>query len=160
MITSDERKRLIQLLGMLGSDHDGEVLNAARLARKLVLDHKCTFEEIFSPTGRATNPGSGRNGEGGKVFSQKDLDEAYLRGFKEGVKLARSGNRGWRQWAKDRVDNDADLISDWELRFFGDFATGKFARPTAKQRAIFERVADRLGIELPEPTPEQAECPF
>lgn len=32
------RTRLVRLLGMIGSQHDGEALNAARLANKLVRD--------------------------------------------------------------------------------------------------------------------------
>jgi hypothetical protein len=44
-----ERDRLAMLLGMLGSDHDGEVLNAARLADRLVRDHGITLDAITAP---------------------------------------------------------------------------------------------------------------
>jgi hypothetical protein len=162
MLTDDEYKRLIQLLGMLGSDHDGEVLNAARLARKLVLNSKSTFEEIFSPAGRGHNPGGrpGMRGEGNKFFDQKDLQEAHDRGFAAGVKSARAYKAGgWKQWAKERVAIP-DEISPWELKFFSDFANGKFSRPTEKQRGIFERVAERLDLELPESRPNGSDPPF
>jgi hypothetical protein len=37
------RTRLAALLGMLGSDHDGEVTNAARAARRLIQHHGLTW---------------------------------------------------------------------------------------------------------------------
>ena len=40
--------RLVKLLGMIGSDHDGEALNAARLADKLVREAGLTWAEVFS----------------------------------------------------------------------------------------------------------------
>ena len=43
-----ERDRLAKLLGMLGSDHDGEVLNAARLADRLVRDHGITWLDAIT----------------------------------------------------------------------------------------------------------------
>jgi hypothetical protein len=43
--------RLAKLLGMLGSDRDGEVINAARAANKLVRSSGLTwFDVIASPT--------------------------------------------------------------------------------------------------------------
>jgi hypothetical protein len=45
-----ERQRLGRLLGMLGSDHDGEVINAAKLADQMVRKHGLTWEAIIAPT--------------------------------------------------------------------------------------------------------------
>ncbi len=39
--------RLIKLLGMIGSEHDGEALNAARLADRLVRENGLTWENII-----------------------------------------------------------------------------------------------------------------
>lgn len=41
------RARLAKLIGMLGSDHDGEVLNAARFIRKMAEDEKKTLAELL-----------------------------------------------------------------------------------------------------------------
>ena len=42
-----ERERLVALLGMTGSDGDGEALNAARLANKFLKDRKMTWSEVI-----------------------------------------------------------------------------------------------------------------
>jgi hypothetical protein len=44
-----DRDRLARLLGMLGSDHLGEVANAGRLADKLVRAAGLTWHDILSP---------------------------------------------------------------------------------------------------------------
>jgi hypothetical protein len=83
------------------------------------------------------------------------LQSEYQRGFAAGVKHTNpmaqtAANRRWKQWAKDRVDNDEDYLSAWEITFFGSFAVGRYATPSEKQRAVFEKIAARLDLELPE----------
>jgi hypothetical protein len=46
MSPSFARDRLTALLGMLGSDHDGEVVNAGRLATRLVRSAGLTWNEV------------------------------------------------------------------------------------------------------------------
>jgi hypothetical protein len=46
-LTSQEYERLTRLLGMFGSDFDGEVLNAARAAQKLVKSKGETWETVL-----------------------------------------------------------------------------------------------------------------
>ena len=41
--------RLAKLLGMTGSDHDGECLNAIRLANRVLAENKLTWHEAFQP---------------------------------------------------------------------------------------------------------------
>lgn len=50
-LTQPERERLIALLGMLGSEHDGEVVNAARLALKFLKDRQLTWESVLNVKG-------------------------------------------------------------------------------------------------------------
>jgi hypothetical protein len=45
-----DRDRLTRLLGMLGSDFDGEVANAGRLADKLVRSAGLTWPDIIAPS--------------------------------------------------------------------------------------------------------------
>jgi hypothetical protein len=45
-LSQDERKRLIALLGMLGSEHDGEVAAAARLTMKFLKTRGMTWTDI------------------------------------------------------------------------------------------------------------------
>jgi hypothetical protein len=42
--------RVAKLLGMLGSSHDGEVLNAARMADRAVRDAGLTWTDALQPT--------------------------------------------------------------------------------------------------------------
>jgi hypothetical protein len=42
--------RLAKLLGMIGSDHDGEALNAAKLANKMVGEAGMTWTEVLGRT--------------------------------------------------------------------------------------------------------------
>jgi hypothetical protein len=44
-----DRDRLSKLLGLLGSDHDGEVINAARAADRLVRDSGLRWPDIAMP---------------------------------------------------------------------------------------------------------------
>jgi len=44
-----DRERLAKLLGMVGSCHDGEALNAARAADALVRQADCTWFDIVQP---------------------------------------------------------------------------------------------------------------
>ncbi len=43
-------QKLSRVLGMMGSDHDGEVLNAARMADRLVRDAGLTWGALFTPS--------------------------------------------------------------------------------------------------------------
>src|SRR5690348_2846561 len=49
-----DRERLAKLLGLLGSNHDGEVLAAARQAERLRSAAGVTWADIISPTVPAT----------------------------------------------------------------------------------------------------------
>ncbi len=42
-----DRKRLVKVLGMLGSRHDGEVLSAARLAHAMLSQAKTSWHELL-----------------------------------------------------------------------------------------------------------------
>jgi hypothetical protein len=44
-----DRARLVKLLGMLGSDHDGEVLNAARHIEAMVRASGGDWDKLLSP---------------------------------------------------------------------------------------------------------------
>jgi hypothetical protein len=48
-VTAAELQRLERLLGMLGSDFDGEIINAARLANRLIREAKVSWAQILHP---------------------------------------------------------------------------------------------------------------
>lgn len=152
MLPKEDKTRLIQLLGMMGSDHDGEVLNAARLAQRLIRGHRLSWVEVFNGSAAPVSGGINR-AAGGRGWwleeadVKREIDAAYQAGFAAGVKH-RQQHFDWRELAGE-IANEDDL-SDWEQQFFTSFATGVRRVPSAKQRSIFERVARRLGYELPE----------
>lgn len=167
MLPEKDKIRLIQLLGMLGSTYEGERLNAATLAHKILTHHKLSWDELLNCA--SATPGYVNRAAGGPKqweegfeagldrgaeLARAAISAEYTRGFSDGVKSAKElgikAERHWRAWAKDRINNDADFLTDWEINFFGDFSVGRYAVPSAKQRAIFERVAGRLSLELPE----------
>ena len=63
-LSSAERRRLVNILGMLGSDHDGERAAAAALASRLVRDKGLTWDALIPADGAGTRqvPG-GAQGE-------------------------------------------------------------------------------------------------
>jgi hypothetical protein len=50
------RPRLIRLLGMLGSSHNGEVANAGRMADRLVRDAGLTWQDVIASGPTQTLP--------------------------------------------------------------------------------------------------------
>src|SRR5215471_10842644 len=44
-----DRERLIKLLGLLGSDHNGEIASAGRMADALIRDAGVTWADVISP---------------------------------------------------------------------------------------------------------------
>jgi len=48
-LSDTNRARLAALLGMMGSDHDGEALNAARLADRMVRRMNLSWHELLEP---------------------------------------------------------------------------------------------------------------
>lgn len=146
-MNEDKRDRLIQILGMMGSAHDGEVLNAARLAQRLIGSEALTWEEVLKnikPEPANASPASYSAG----------YASGYAKGLKDGYASAQSQTyraRGltWRGFAMDLKQQYFDNLTEWEQGFVESFVERGFNNPTPKQRAIFERIADGLGIDYP-----------
>jgi hypothetical protein len=47
------------------------------------------------------------------------------------------------------LDHPRDL-TDWETKFLLSFVHHKSAAPTPRQRTVFDRIARKLGMQLPE----------
>ena len=146
----DKKKRLIQLLGMMGSEHDGEILNAARLAQRLIGSEGLTWEEVLSS-------GNGKISQDDMqvLFNaghKKGYDEGYRRGLAEGhAKQPRAVQPGtsFVSWVRTLRDMYNDDLTDWEQGFVDSFIQRGWSHPTPKQRAVFERIADKLDMECP-----------
>ena len=43
-----------------------------------------------------------------------------------------------------------DDLTDWEQGFVESFVDRHWNNPSPKQRAVFERIADKLGVDCPQ----------
>jgi hypothetical protein len=134
-----DRRRLIQLLGMLGSAHDGEILNAAKLAQRQLGTLGVTWEELL-------------NG----IQTTVSLEDAYRQGHSDGFRKAQAQaaktsarQLTWATLARQMLDCDDDL-TEWETGFLQNYVDRGWPSPTIKQRAVMERLAQKLGFDTPE----------
>jgi hypothetical protein len=119
---------------MMGSVHDGEALNAARFAYRLVMQAGLTWDQVLSGGGYTED------------FVQQVAASAYQAGKVDGKpKPPRKTFGGYAAL----LLRECDEISEWEERFLQSWV-GKRRPPTQKQFAIFVRLQDRTGIPIPE----------
>jgi flagellar biosynthesis/type III secretory pathway protein FliH len=166
------RTRLAKLLGMTGSHHDGEAISAIRKAGKLIADNGLTWNDALSTAAPATHARElAHNGiqiellsaELTQTRAQLDIaraalrtareqgrQEGYLQGLREGQRAPRSRLASWRAIAGDMLGR-TDELTEWEQQFIQSFVDRRFHTPTEKMRAVFEKIADKLGMVLPEP---------
>jgi hypothetical protein len=112
-----DRDRLTRLLGMLGSDFDGEVANAGRLADKLVRSAGLTWHDVLTPTLPPPDH-----------YHRGDTTAAPPRG-------------NWRAMAT-ACTRFPHLIDKWEWQLLSGLH--RFPRLSAKQHAILVRIVVRL----------------
>lgn len=165
----DETKKtqLIKFLGMTGSKHDGEALNAVRIANRLLGSLGITWEEVFRKDiagGRYSDEDLQKTANDAYELGAKD---GYARGHAEGVKAGGAGKPvsgggpkwgigsgfndvgSWRAFAKRLHEDYEDDMTEWEQGFVESFIARGFPKPTPKQQAVFERIAEKLGVECP-----------
>ena len=126
-----DRDRLIKLLGMVGSSSDGEALNAARLADKLVKDRGETWATVLNGNGTAAaNPFAG--------FQWHHYAPPPP------PPPSRGGER-WRTVADFILTYKDTLINEWEYHFLESI----IARPgglTQKQMATLVKIGAKCGV--------------
>jgi hypothetical protein len=115
-----DRTRLIKLLGMLGSVHDGERSSAAALADKLVRAAGLTWSDVILPIKPAEPARKPRSWD-----QEPEQDD-------------------WRDIAEACAECAARLTK-WERRFL-DTLLGQHWIST-KQRAVLDRIAEKAGVE-------------
>jgi hypothetical protein len=150
---SEQRVRLVRLLGMLGSAHDGEVVNAARLAVRLIKGAGLDWHDVLSPDQVAV--------EAARVWLQENQQ---LRDEIEQLRdrLEHVGNRVPQTPASFRSPRSngekietaiawTRWLSDWEREFVTDIA-GRPRLSIKQQDSLdqiivkIERVARARGI--------------
>jgi hypothetical protein len=113
-------ERLAKVCGQFGADNDHLVLVAARTAHRLLKEAGATWPDAFQPTLPAPEPKqqpySAHASGNHRAIAQFCLDEA--------------------------AESRGGLLTSWEIGFLNDIL--KFQRISPKQRAILERLYDKV----------------
>jgi hypothetical protein len=118
MNTVVPRAKLAAILGMIGSAHDGEALNAARLADRLVRDHGLTWHDALTPPLMEQNQ---RQRPDGRDFNPVAPD--------------------WSRTAAE-CSRYLHLLNRWEADFLAGLA--RFPRLSFEQRDVLRKIVVRL----------------
>lgn len=137
-----DRQRLVTLLGMMGSNHDGEILNAAKAAQKLVTNLKITWAEAITPDAFTAD----QMLECARMSYAKGLEDGKASQLPQTKPVGGGGGSVWNQLARTFI-SDHDL-SEWEEEFFNDWTMNRYS-PTDKQRAVFIRACEKYGEKYP-----------
>ena len=154
-----DRGRLAQLLGMLGSSHDGEVVNAGRLAVRMLKQAGVTWQQLLAPTVNGHNE-SVVIDAARALLAENDQLKDEVEDLRDQLRRARQRSlQTPNSWGKPRSTADkieqalswVAVLSDWEREFTVSIA-GHW-RLTEKQQARLdaiilkiERIARARGI--------------
>ena len=116
-LAAAERERLARILGMTGSAHSGEALNAARMANRILRESGANWFDALS----APKPEEPESGE----------DQFAAWG-------------GWRAAARTVALHGGGLISEWERRFA--LSLTAFPRISPKQEALLRDITRKVEL--------------
>ncbi|SFJ72017.1 hypothetical protein [Bradyrhizobium sp. Gha] len=145
-------KRIAKLFCMLGSDFDGEILNAAKKMKKLLVAEGLSFPDIAMVIENC-------NGEiEERKYSDKDAEIIFARGVDKGrAEQLRAqqappefydsdGKPRWNEIALFCQGNHARIRNNWERDFVNDMAGRMLLRqPTEKQARCLLAIFVKLG---------------
>ena len=118
-LTPAERERLKKLVGMLGSNADGEKLAALHMIEKLAISKGLKIHELLLGEPDPPPP---------PTPTRSNKPQPWWT---------------WRDkivWVLEMAEEDDYLLSDWELGFCHSFIRRGFTTPTAKQLPICARI--------------------
>jgi hypothetical protein len=151
-LTEDQMRKLTRILGMMGSDHDGEVLSAARAAQRFLGSlGATTWEEVLLQN----------NSGGARRWTNEDIEAAINVAYKKGYAAGEAdGKEGEVQsfadvdscpaFAKLCLAKYRHKLTEWEIGFCESWAEkSRYDEPSDKQRAIFQRLARKVGMAPP-----------
>jgi len=148
-----DMEKLIKILGMTGSAHDGEALAALRMAQKLMAANGKTWKDLIGAP-RAQQTGwdpfaharENAAREAAREAERARAREDMYRAAEELNKRSKSPNDDFtlKYECLRILDERPDLLTEWEAHFLEGFKN----RPdywsiTEKQRAVFERILTR-----------------
>jgi hypothetical protein len=160
-----DRGRLVKLLGLLGSDHDGEVLNAARQVERLRRDARLTWSDILAGAGPREDPLLRGRFEI-LLADHKKLRADYERLVVDNgrlmvrigdLEMARSVPAETAGTPVPSAPEDiADLLdrilpwehhlNEWQRGFVHDLLRRRTRRLSLKQRAALEDIVSKIGF--------------
>jgi hypothetical protein len=120
MNASVPREKLAAVLGMLGSDHDGERAAAALIASRIVREAGLSWRELLVETSSRDEVGSTEQQPATPTRAEPHWREM----------LAAARRR-------------PELLTEWESRFLSSIAWQRSLSP--KQRAILAEIADKAS---------------
>jgi TorA maturation chaperone TorD len=125
-VEDSERDRLIKVLRMFGSTHDGEVASAARRAHEIVKKHSLDWDDLVLPVKQHQQQQQQYDNDG---FA--DVEDEYNEAF-----LIR------------RAQQFSQFLSDYEQKFLPSIADSliEWGRLTPKQRAVLDRINNKLKL--------------
>lgn len=120
------RKRLVQFCGMLGSDHDGERANAARMADRLIREAGLTWENVIAvpPAMRQEAP---KRPAPPPEWSASEFRTPGMQRMAEVETILRQHR---------------PLLTQWEVDFLGSIASR--GHLTLKQLEVLERIRAKI----------------
>jgi hypothetical protein len=149
-LTDPDRQKLTKLAGLLGSAHDGEIINAARLAQRVLTAAGATWAELINPP--APVPLATPAAIDLARMAQLERD-AFERGRKAGLAEQQSQQQqhftSWPVLADHCLHQHDRLLTAFERDFLHDFLARRWTTPTVKQHRVFATIASRVGISLP-----------
>ena len=120
-----ERDRLIKVLRMFGSNHDGEVAAAARRAHNIINKHSLDWDDLLMSE---TAPRAERQ-QSRHHYEPDDDDngEAFL------IRRARQHDQFLSTWEREFLNSISESLVEW-------------GRLTPKQRAVLDRINNKLQL--------------
>jgi hypothetical protein len=132
-VEEGERDRLVKVLRMFGSDHDGEVAAAARRAHLILQKHALDWDDLVIPVSQAkTRTDSRRQREREEpryhhTHTDDEQDEAFL------IRRAQQFLHFLTPWERDFLSSIAESLVEW-------------GRLTERQRAVLDRIGNKLKL--------------
>lgn len=151
-------KLLGRVIAMVGSSHEGEALNALRLADRMLRDAGMRWEDLLSPAHEleiATEAAAVLLAENAALLSElkqlRTTGTAIAMWSEVGAAIADTQRAA--QWALDLHRHGRVWLSDFEFRFLGT-CTQWDGRLTSKQTQIFQRVMESIAVRTGMTPPE------
>jgi len=127
-VEEGERDRLVKVLRMFGSAHDGEVAAAARRAHSILQRHALDWDDLVIPVSQAktrTNQHSYRPPL--PPPEDDEQDEPFL------IRRAQQFLHFLTPWERDFLSSIAESLVEW-------------GHLTERQRAVLDRIGNKLKL--------------